>query len=249
MRTRRDLWVGFKPYGIGETKPNAYGEMARTVWENRRHLRYAWRILRKGVCDGCALGVAGFHDWTLSGVHLCTTRLNLLKFNTMDALRPGGARRRRGAAQPDGQGAARPRPARVPDDPPARRRRVPPRLVGRSARRGRRCGPRRGPGPARRVPDRPRAHQRELLRRAEGHPLPRQRQHRQRGACVPRAVDGRAQADAGRRRHDVFLYRRHRQRPHRAVRLERRQRAARLHEVPVPRAQARREGRRRQPAA
>jgi molybdopterin-dependent oxidoreductase alpha subunit len=87
-RTKRDLWVGFKPYGVGETKPNAYGEMARTVWENRRHLRYAWRILRKGVCDGCALGVAGFHDWTLSGVHLCTTRLNLLKFNTMDALDP-----------------------------------------------------------------------------------------------------------------------------------------------------------------
>jgi molybdopterin-dependent oxidoreductase alpha subunit len=87
-RARRDLWVGFKPYGAGETKPNAYAEMARTVWENRRHLRYAWRILRKGVCDGCALGVAGFHDWTLSGVHLCTTRLHLLKFNTMDAFDP-----------------------------------------------------------------------------------------------------------------------------------------------------------------
>jgi molybdopterin-dependent oxidoreductase alpha subunit len=40
------------------------------------------------VCDGCALGVAGFHDWTLSGVHLCTTRLNLLRVNTMDALDP-----------------------------------------------------------------------------------------------------------------------------------------------------------------
>ena len=82
-RWQRDLWVGFKPYGIGETKPNAYREMARTVWDNRRNLRYAWRILRKGVCDGCALGVAGFHDWTLSGVHLCTTRLSLLKVNTM----------------------------------------------------------------------------------------------------------------------------------------------------------------------
>ena len=38
------------------------------------------------MCDGCALGVAGFHDWTLSGVHLCTTRLNLLRTNTMGAL-------------------------------------------------------------------------------------------------------------------------------------------------------------------
>src|SRR4051812_34305717 len=62
--------------------------MARIVWHNRRHLPYAWRILRRGVCDGCALGVAGFHDWTLTGVHLCTTRLNLLAMNTMAALDP-----------------------------------------------------------------------------------------------------------------------------------------------------------------
>src|SRR5688500_13806308 len=87
-RLRRDLWVGFKPYGVGETKPNHYGEIVRTIWENRRNLRYAWRILRRGVCDGCALGGAGFHDWTISGVHLCTTRLNLLRVNTMEALDP-----------------------------------------------------------------------------------------------------------------------------------------------------------------
>jgi molybdopterin-dependent oxidoreductase alpha subunit len=87
-RTKRDLWVGFKPYGIGETKPNHYKEMLKTLWENRDNLPYAWRILHKGVCDGCALGVAGFHDWTLSGVHLCTTRLNLLRVNTMGALDP-----------------------------------------------------------------------------------------------------------------------------------------------------------------
>ncbi|MEX1009170.1 MAG: FdhF/YdeP family oxidoreductase [Acidimicrobiia bacterium] len=87
-RTRRDLWVGFKPYGMGETKPNHYKEIARTFWENRDNLPYAWRIMHKGVCDGCALGVAGFHDWTLSGVHLCTTRLDLLRVNTMGALDP-----------------------------------------------------------------------------------------------------------------------------------------------------------------
>ncbi len=85
-RTKRSLWVGFKPYGAGETKPNHYKEMLKTVWQNRRRLPYAWRILRKGVCDGCALGVAGFHDWTISGVHLCTTRLNLLRLNTMGAI-------------------------------------------------------------------------------------------------------------------------------------------------------------------
>lgn len=87
-RPAKGLWVGFKPYGAGEQKPNHYAEMAKTVWQNRRNLPYAWRILRKGVCDGCALGVAGFHDWTISGVHLCTTRLNLLQLNTMPALDP-----------------------------------------------------------------------------------------------------------------------------------------------------------------
>ena len=55
-RLRRDLWVGFKPYGVGETKPNHYAEMARTIWENRRSPLRAWRVLTQGVCDGCALG-------------------------------------------------------------------------------------------------------------------------------------------------------------------------------------------------
>jgi molybdopterin-dependent oxidoreductase alpha subunit len=88
-RTRRDLWVGFKPYGIGETRPNGFRAIAGAIRDNWRRLPYALRIMRKGVCDGCALGVAGFHDWTLSGVHLCATRLALLKLNTMRALDPG----------------------------------------------------------------------------------------------------------------------------------------------------------------
>ena len=87
-RAGRHLWAGFKPYGAGETKPNHYKEILRVVWENRDNLPYAWKVLHKGVCDGCALGVAGFHDWTISGVHLCTTRLNLLRVNTMAALDP-----------------------------------------------------------------------------------------------------------------------------------------------------------------
>jgi molybdopterin-dependent oxidoreductase alpha subunit len=85
---RRDLWVGLRPYGLGEVKPNHYLEIAKTIWENRDNLPQAWRIMRKGVCDGCALGVAGFHDWTITGVHLCTTRLNLLRLNTMGPLDP-----------------------------------------------------------------------------------------------------------------------------------------------------------------
>ncbi len=81
-----ELWAGWRPNGIGEQKPNHYQEIAQTVWDNRRALPYAWRILSQGVCDGCALGVSGFHDWTIDGVHLCTTRLNLLRLNTMRPL-------------------------------------------------------------------------------------------------------------------------------------------------------------------
>ncbi len=83
---RRDLWVSLRPNGVGLTKPNHYLDMLRVAWENRRALPYASRILRKGVCDGCALGVAGLHDWTIDGVHLCTTRLSLLRVNTMPAM-------------------------------------------------------------------------------------------------------------------------------------------------------------------
>ena len=86
MRPRPDLWAGPVPFGIGATKPHHYLEMLRTVWENRRDLPYAWRILSRGVCDGCALGVTGFRDWTIDGIHLCTTRLSLLKVNTAASL-------------------------------------------------------------------------------------------------------------------------------------------------------------------
>lgn len=60
--------------------------MFRVAWDNRDNLPYAWKVLSRGVCDGCALGVAGFHDWTIDGVHLCMTRLNLLRLNTMPAM-------------------------------------------------------------------------------------------------------------------------------------------------------------------
>lgn len=79
------LWVGPIPNGMGLVKPNHYLEMVKTAWENRRHPGYALRILRDGVCDGCALGTTGVRDFTMKGVHLCTVRLNLLQLNTMDA--------------------------------------------------------------------------------------------------------------------------------------------------------------------
>ncbi len=62
--------------------------MARVAWRNRDHPLYALRILRKGVCDGCALGTTGLRDFTMDGVHLCTVRLHLLRLNTMDAADP-----------------------------------------------------------------------------------------------------------------------------------------------------------------
>jgi molybdopterin-dependent oxidoreductase alpha subunit len=77
------------PFGLGKTKPKHFRDMAAVVWKNRDNLPYAWKVLSHGVCDGCALGVAGFHDWTIKGVHLCMTRLNLLRLNTMPALDAG----------------------------------------------------------------------------------------------------------------------------------------------------------------
>jgi molybdopterin-dependent oxidoreductase alpha subunit len=87
-RLHPELWVGPRPSGIGEQKPNHYGEMLKVARDNLNHPKYAYDVLTKGVCDGCALGVAGLHDWTIDGVHLCTTRLRLLELNTADAFDP-----------------------------------------------------------------------------------------------------------------------------------------------------------------
>ncbi|MFQ5918556.1 MAG: FdhF/YdeP family oxidoreductase [Thermoplasmata archaeon] len=85
-RFNRTLWAGGMPNGLGEVKPHHYLEIFRTMRENWRHPRFAWRILADGVCDGCALGTTGMRDFTMPGVHLCTVRLNLLKLNTMGPL-------------------------------------------------------------------------------------------------------------------------------------------------------------------
>ncbi len=81
-------WVSLKPFGLGEEKPHHYRDMARVWWENRDELEYGMRILRDGVCDGCALGTTGMRDFTIDGVHLCTVRLELMRLNTMGALDP-----------------------------------------------------------------------------------------------------------------------------------------------------------------
>jgi molybdopterin-dependent oxidoreductase alpha subunit len=75
-------------FGLGRQKPHHYREMVRIVWENRDQLPFAWRILTRGVCDGCALGTTGVRDWTLPGTHLCMVRLELMRLNTAPALDP-----------------------------------------------------------------------------------------------------------------------------------------------------------------
>lgn len=75
-------------FGLDQQKPRHYRDMVRILWENRDQLPYAWRILRDGVCDGCALGTSGLKDWTLKGTHLCMVRLELMRLNTAPALDP-----------------------------------------------------------------------------------------------------------------------------------------------------------------
>lgn len=82
------LWASKKPFGVGEERPNNYAEIWRAFKENRGELGYTWKILKHGVCDGCALGTTGMHDWTLDEIHLCNVRLRLLRLNTMPALDP-----------------------------------------------------------------------------------------------------------------------------------------------------------------
>jgi molybdopterin-dependent oxidoreductase alpha subunit len=73
-------------FGLGQQKPHHYREMLRIAWKNADQLPFAWRILSRGVCDGCALGANGLSDWTIPGTHLCMVRLELLRMNTAPAL-------------------------------------------------------------------------------------------------------------------------------------------------------------------
>ncbi len=84
--TARRHWVSLVPYGLNQQHPNNFKDIFASFWENRDNLRYAWRILRHGCCDGCALGTSGMRDWTMKGIHLCAVRLQLLRLNTMPAM-------------------------------------------------------------------------------------------------------------------------------------------------------------------
>ncbi|GIW71634.1 MAG: formate dehydrogenase [Planctomycetota bacterium] len=82
-------WRRWVPFGLlVPNKPRHYREMLRALWQNRDRFSYALRILRHGVCDGCSLGPRGLYDDAMDGIHLCTTRLALLRLNTMPEIRP-----------------------------------------------------------------------------------------------------------------------------------------------------------------
>ncbi|MGM0876588.1 MAG: FdhF/YdeP family oxidoreductase [Bacillota bacterium] len=80
-------WVSPIPFGLGKVKPQHFRDTMKIAWDNKDNIGYATRILTQGVCDGCALGVSGLYDQTLKGPHLCTTRMNVLRLNTMPALK------------------------------------------------------------------------------------------------------------------------------------------------------------------
>lgn len=72
------------PFGaLEKEKPRFYSEICKAFLENFNSLPYAYRILSRGVCDGCSLGPQGLHDSVMDGIHLCTTRLRFLRLNTM----------------------------------------------------------------------------------------------------------------------------------------------------------------------
>ena len=77
-------WLAWIPFGLFvKTKPRHFREILKVLWDNRGRWAYAWRILTRGVCDGCSLGPRGLRDDVIPGVHLCLTRLKLLKLNTI----------------------------------------------------------------------------------------------------------------------------------------------------------------------
>ena len=118
-------------FGFGAQKPRHYTEMLKVAWENRDQLPFAWRILSRGVCDGCALGTSGLSDWTLPGTHLCMVRLELMRLNTAPALSPDLLSDADALAQPHVTRAARAGPPARTDAAARRRARLPRRELGR----------------------------------------------------------------------------------------------------------------------
>lgn len=88
LKLAPEFWVSPIPFGLGKVKPKHIRDTMKIVWDNKDNLNYAKNIITKGVCDGCALGVSGLSDQTLTGPHVCTTRFNVLRLNTMPEIKP-----------------------------------------------------------------------------------------------------------------------------------------------------------------
>ena len=128
-----DSWLSrLIPFGlVGQSKPHHYREMLGVLWENKAELPYAWNILKHGVCDGCSLGPYGLRDNVMDGVHLCMTRLKLLKLNTMGALDMSATRDINSAPHAGTGKTAFPGTAILSDDSSRRRPGIFPCLLGR----------------------------------------------------------------------------------------------------------------------
>jgi hypothetical protein len=122
--------VSPSPFGLGYQKPHHYMEMIRIFWENRDNLGHAWRILNHGVCDGCSLGPRGLEDDAIPGVHLCLTRLRLLRLNTMPAAREEVFADVAGLAKLDSARLRKLGLPRISDDPPSGSQGVSPYRLG-----------------------------------------------------------------------------------------------------------------------
>lgn len=83
-----DAIAGLVPFGLEREKPRHYRELARALWRSRGALGYAGRVLRGGVCDGCALGPRGLADDVAEGAHICEIRLANLGAETMGLAAP-----------------------------------------------------------------------------------------------------------------------------------------------------------------
>ncbi len=83
----KDSWLS-PVLSFGLIKAKLCCDLLGVLWNNRKEFPYAWNLLNHGVCDGCSLGPYGLRDNVIDGVHLCMSRLKLLKLNTMAALDP-----------------------------------------------------------------------------------------------------------------------------------------------------------------
>ena len=55
------------------------------LWSSRRHLGFAWDVMRHGVCGDCDLGSLGSRDEIAAGRHVCERRWRGLPRWTLDA--------------------------------------------------------------------------------------------------------------------------------------------------------------------